>query len=548
MLGQMMQRPLLISGQVSYAAHYHGDTEIVSVETAGGEHRTNWREVEQRARLLGSALLGLGLKPGDRVATLAWNNFRHLEIYFGVAGAGLVVHTVNPRLGPDQMTYIFNHAGDRVLFIDRTFLPLLGAIRSRLDKLEHVYLMGGRDDQDASQHPGLGFYEDLVATGNDTWQWPRLDENTAAGLCYTSGTTGDPKGALYSHRSTVLHSLAVALPDSAALSALDSMMPVVPMFHVNAWGLPYAAAMVGAKLVLPGPRMDGASLKDLINREGVTFAAGVPTLWRGLLDALRKSGDKVPTLNRTIIGGSACPPSMIATFRDDYGVRTIHAWGMTETSPIGSACTLLRKHQELPVAEQQAIQTSQGRPPFGIDLMVGDADGNPLPADGKTRGQLYCKGPWVIESYFNVGTPPPHKQGWFPTGDIATIDGDGYIRIVDRTKDVIKSGGEWISSVELENVAAAIPELAIAAVVAARHEKWDERPLLIAVKAEGQNPSEADILKYFEGRVPKWQIPDAVVFVDALPLTGSGKVLKRKLRDQYGDYLLQKAGAQPARA
>ncbi len=538
MLGQMMNQPLLISSQIRHAARYHADGEIVSVETGGGLHRTNWGEVEQRARRLGSALLGLGLERSDRVATLAWNNHRHLEIYFGVSGAGLVCHTINPRLFPEQLVYIFNHAEDKVLFIDKTFLPLIEALQDKLPKLEHVYLLGDKDDEAAAKVPGLKFYEDLIDQGDDGFEWPEFDENTASSLCYTSGTTGNPKGALYSHRSTVLHSMAVALPDSLALTARDCLLPVVPMFHVNAWGIPYAAAMVGAKVVLPGPGLDGDSLKNLINSEEVTCAAGVPTLWQGLIGALKKAGEKVPTLTRTVIGGSACPPSMIATFRDDYGVDTLHAWGMTEMSPVGSVSTLLHKHMALSPEEQAAIRAKQGRPPFGVDLMVGDEEGNERPMDGETQGDLYAKGHWVISGYFNVDTPAPHKQGWFPTGDIATLDPNGILTIKDRSKDVIKSGGEWISSVELENIAMGMDQVADAAVIAAKHAKWDERPLLIAVKAEGQDPSEQDVLAGFEGKVASWQVPDAVVFVDELPRNATGKVLKTKLRDEYENHLL----------
>ncbi|MCH2558795.1 MAG: long-chain-fatty-acid--CoA ligase [Alcanivorax sp.] len=538
MLGQMMNQPLLISSQIRHAARYHADGEIVSVETAGGVHRTNWGEVERRARRLGSALQSLGLQHSDRVATLAWNNHRHLEIYFGVSGAGLVCHTINPRLFPEQLVYIFNHAEDKVLFIDKTFLPLIEALQDKLPKLEHVYLLSGKDDEAAAKVPGLKFYEDLIEQGDEDFEWPEFDENTASSLCYTSGTTGNPKGALYSHRSTVLHSMAVALPDSVALTARDCLLPVVPMFHVNAWGIPYAAAMVGAKVVLPGPGLDGDSLKNLINGEQVTCAAGVPTLWQGLIGALKKAGEKVPTLTRTVIGGSACPPSMIATFRDDYGVDTLHAWGMTEMSPVGSVSTLLHKHMALSPEEQAKVRAKQGRPPFGVDLMIGDEDGNEKPMDGDTQGDLYAKGHWVISEYFNVDTPAPHKQGWFPTGDIATLDPNGILTIKDRSKDVIKSGGEWISSVELENIAMGMDQVADAAVIAAKHAKWDERPLLIVVKAEGQDPSEQDVLAGFEGQVASWQVPDAVVFVDALPRNATGKVLKNKLRDEYENHLL----------
>tara|TARA_R110001606_G_scaffold171956_1_gene317982 strand:- start:1555 stop:3165 length:1611 start_codon:yes stop_codon:yes gene_type:complete len=535
----MMQQPLLISAQIAHAARYHGDGEIVSVDTEGGLHRTRWSEIERRSRRLASALTGLGLKQSDRVATLAWNNHRHLEVYFGVSGAGLVCHTINPRLFPEQLVYIFNHAHDRVLFIDKTFLPLIAAIRDKLEHLEHVVLLGGKDDEAAAKVEGLEFYEDLIEAGDETYAWPAFDENTASSLCYTSGTTGNPKGALYSHRSTVLHSMAVALPDSLGLSARDCILPVVPMFHVNAWGIPYAAAMVGARLVLPGPGLDGDSLKNLINDEKVTLAAGVPTLWKGLIDSLKKAGEKVPTLTRTVIGGSACPPSMIATFRDEYGVDTLHAWGMTETSPVGSVSTLLHKHLALSAEEQAAVRAKQGRPPFGVDLRIADADGNELPRDGDTQGDLYARGHWVIDAYFNVDTPAPHVEGWFPTGDVATLDENGIVTIKDRSKDIIKSGGEWISSVELENLAMGMEGIADAAIIAARHEKWDERPLLIAVKEEGQDPSEQEILDAYQGQVASWQIPDAVVFVDQLPRNATGKVLKRTLREEYDGYLIK---------
>jgi fatty-acyl-CoA synthase len=535
----MMQQPLLISAQIAHAARYHHDGEIVSVETTGGIHRSNWGEVERRARRLASALTNLGLKQSDRVATLAWNNHRHLEVYFGVSGAGLVCHTINPRLFPEQLVYIFNHAEDRVLFIDKTFLPLIAAIRDKLTRLEHIVLLGARDDEAAATVAGLEFYEDLIDAGDEAYAWPEFDENTASSLCYTSGTTGNPKGALYSHRSTVLHSMAVSLPDSLGLSARDCILPVVPMFHVNAWGIPYAAAMVGSRLVLPGPNLDGDSLKNLINGEKVTLAAGVPTLWKGLIDALKKAGETVPTLTRTVIGGSACPPSMIATFRDDYQVDTLHAWGMTETSPVGSVSTLLHKHLTLSLEEQAAVRAKQGRPPFGIDLKILDGNGNPQPHDGETQGDLYAKGYWVINGYFNVDTPAPHVDGWFPTGDVATLDGNGIVTIKDRSKDIIKSGGEWISSVELENLAIGMEGIADAAIIAARHEKWDERPLLIAVKEEGQDPSAEQVLAAYQGQVASWQIPDAVVFVDQLPRNATGKVLKRTLREEFGEHLMQ---------
>ncbi|WP_097460593.1 long-chain-fatty-acid--CoA ligase [Mangrovitalea sediminis] len=539
MLGQMMQQPLLISAQIAHAARYHHDTEIVSVETSGGKHRTTYGEVERRSRKLASALLDLGLEAGDRVATLAWNNYRHLEIYFGVSGAGLVCHTINPRLFADQLVYIINHAQDRVLFVDKTFLPIVQGIRDRLEHLEHLILLSAEDADASEALPGIGFYDELVERGSEDYVWPTFDENTASSLCYTSGTTGNPKGALYSHRSTVLHSLAIALPDSMCLSARDCMMPVVPMFHVNAWGIPYAAAMMGCKLVLPGPNLDGVSLKNLINGEQVTIAAGVPTLWQGLISALKESGETVPSLNRTVIGGSACPPWMIESLYRDYGVETLHAWGMTELSPVGSVNTLLHKHSRLSEDEQLVMRRGQGRPPFGIDLKIMDDQGNDLPRDGQAQGDLYAKGHWVINGYFDVADAPPHRDGWFPTGDVAVIDADGYVTIKDRSKDIIKSGGEWISSVELESLAAGFEGIADAAVIAAKHPKWDERPLLIVVPEASSTLTEDDVMALFEGKVASWQKPDAVIFVEALPRNATGKIRKNQLREIYEDYLLK---------
>lgn len=538
MLGQMMTSALTISSLIDHAARYHAETEVFSVNTGGGVETTNWGEVGANSRRLGDALTKLGLDAQARCGTIAWNNRRHMEIYFGVSGAGLVCHTINPRLFPEQLVYIINHAEDKVLFIDTTFVPLVAAIRDKCPKLEHIVLMEGRDDAAAAQIEGLLFFDDLVASGDAGFEWPEFDENTASSLCYTSGTTGNPKGVLYSHRSTVLHALASNLTDCIGYSATDVVLPVVPMFHVNAWGTPYACAMVGARLVMPGPGLDGPSLVNLIDTYKVTTALGVPTIWLGLLGEAEKVGSKLETLTRTVVGGSACPPSMIDAFRDTYNVDTIHAWGMTEMSPLGSSNQPLAKHKDLPIEEQRKLRENQGRPPWGVELKVVDDEGNELPNDAVAQGDLMVRGHWILDSYFGKTREETLTNDWFDTGDVATLDPDGYLSIKDRSKDIIKSGGEWISSVDLENIAIGHPKLADAAVIGARHVKWDERPILIAVAAEGEAPSQEEILAIFEGQIAKWQIPDVVVFTDVLPRNATGKVLKRNLREEFGEVLI----------
>ena len=476
------------------------------------------------------------MAPKTRCGTIAWNNRRHLEIYFGVSGGGYVCHTLNPRLHPDQMTYIVNDAEDRILFFDRTFAPAVAALKERFASVEHYVLMSPRDDEAARMIDGLIFYDELIADGDPSFEWPRLDERQSSSLCYTSGTTGSPKGVLYTHRSTLLHTLAGNQPDGLALSAKDTVLPVVPMFHVNAWGVPYIAASVGSKLVLPGPGLDGASLVKLIDDHAVTIALGVPTIWMGLLDALATSGSKAQSLTRAVVGGSALPPSMIPTFRDAYGVELIHAWGMTETSPLGTLNQLLQKHQGLPAETQATVRLGQGRPPFGVELRTVDEAGTVLPNDGKTQGDLQIKGLWIVDTYFKKDASALTDDGWFDTGDVATIDLDGYMVIRDRSKDIIKSGGEWISTVELENIAIGHPAIANAAVIAARHEKWDERPVLVAMKSG--EVSEEQLLAFYDGKVASWQKPDKVVFVDALPLGATGKVVKVKLRERYASVLM----------
>lgn len=541
MTGKMMYQQLTIGSLIDHAGKYHSETEVVSVETTGGLTRSTWGQVAANSRRLASALDKLGLAEGERCATIAWNNVRHLEIYFGVAGGGMVCHTINPRLFPEQLIYIINNAEDRVLFVDKTFLPIVAKLSAHLDTVRHVVLMGPRDEDAAAQFDGLLFYDELIESGDVDFVWPDIDETAPSSLCYTSGTTGNPKGVQYSHRSTVLHSLAGNQPDGIAISGKDTVLPVVPMFHVNAWGVPYISAATGAKLVLPGPGLDGDSLVDLIDGENVTLSLGVPTIWLGLLAALDKRGSSAPSMTRTVVGGSAMPPSMFAEFRDKHGTELIHAWGMTETSPLGTLNQLLQKHGALSTEEQAELRVSQGRPPFGVDLRIVDEKAQPLPHDGETQGDLQIRGHWIVESYFGEETSALTKDGWFDSGDVATIDTDGFMTIRDRSKDIIKSGGEWISTVELENIAISHPGIANAAAIAARHEKWDERPIIIAVRAESGEVTAEEVIAHFDGKIARWQTPDAVIFVEELPLGATGKVLKNKLREQFGDHLIGKA-------
>jgi len=547
MLGQMQSQPLLISSLIVHAERHHPTGEIVSRRVEGDIHRTNWAEIARRSRQVANAVDGLHLAFGDRVATLAWNGYRHLELYFGVSGTGRVLHTLNPRLHPEQLAWIVNHADDRAVLFDMSFLPLVQAVAKHCPGVKHWVALCDADKLPAdSGIPGLLSYEAWMGSCSDTYTWPDLDENTASSMCYTSGTTGNPKAALYSHRSTILHAYSGALPDSLNLSARDTVLPVVPMFHVNAWGIPYSAAATGCKLVFPGPAMDGKSIYELIESEKVTMAAGVPTVWQMLLGHMQAGGLKFSTMKRTVIGGSACPPAMIYTFNEQYGVTVLHAWGMTEMSPLGTVCTLKNEQLSLSPEEQTKVLLKQGRAVYGVDMKIVDQDGKELPWDGKAYGDLLVCGPWIIASYFKGEGGDPLRydeagKGWFPTGDVATIDPAGFMQITDRSKDVIKSGGEWISSIDVENIAMAHPAVAMAACVGMKHPKWDERPIIVVMKKPGTEVSRDGLLAFYEGKIAKWQIPDDVVFVEAIPLGATGKMQKMTLRQQLKDYVLPTA-------
>ena len=537
----MMDMPLLISDLIRHADRVHGDTEIVSRTVEGGTHRYNYREAHARAKKLARALGSLGLAMYDRVGTLAWNGFRHFELYYGVAGRGAVIHTINPRLSPDQIAYIANDAEDKYVCFDLTFAPLVEKLAPRLETVKGFIALTDRAHMPRERIPNLLCYEELLERERPEFEWPSFDERTAAALCYTSGTTGNPKGALYGHRSTLLHAFAAALPDVFGLSARDVALPVVPMFHVNAWGLPYSCALTGTKLVFPGPHLDGKSLHQLFESEGVTLSAGVPTVWFGLLNYMKESGQRFSTLKSVLTGGSACPPAMIRTFQEEYGVEVRHAWGMTEMSPIGTVGRLKAKQLAMSEAQRYAVQAKQGFLLFGVDMKIADDRGGEQPRDGKSAGELLVRGPWVIREYFKGAGGDPLRRdesgvGWFPTGDVGTLDDDGYLTITDRAKDMIKSGGEWISSIELENLAVAHPAVAEAAVIGVKHPKWGERPLLVAVKRPGQELSKEELLRVYDGKVPRWCIPEEVVFVPELPHTATGKLSKLTLRRQFADY------------
>jgi 3-(methylthio)propionyl---CoA ligase len=534
MLGAMSERPLLISAILTHSATYHGDTEIVSRTAEGAVHRYTYAEAEGRSKRLARALLRLGIKPGDRVGTLAWNTFRHFELYYGTSGIGAVCHTINPRLFDDQILYIINHAADRLLFLDMTFVPLVERLAPQFPKDCRIVLLSEAE----TSLPVLGVYDDLIADQSEEFEWPEFDERTAASLCYTSGTTGNPKGALYSHRSTVLHAYGASLPDAMPISARDTVCPVVPLFHACGWSVAYTAPMNGARLVLPGPRLDGPSLYELFEAEGVTVSLGVPTVWLAFGAHLSGADRRCSALRRVFSGGSAVPRSLIEAF-ERHGIEMVHAWGMTEMSPLGTVAALKGKHLRLEREAQRAVKAKQGRPPFGVELKIIDEAGRMQPHDGKSVGELLVRGPWIVDGYFNdaaASAEAIENDGWFHTGDVATLDPDGYMQITDRRKDVIKSGGEWISSIDLENAAVAHDDVAEAAVIAVPHPRWGERPLLIVAPHTGRRPDRDGLIALLARQFPRWMLPDDVVIVPELPHTATGKLMKTRLREMFRDH------------
>ena len=542
MLGQMQDWPLLVHKIIDHAARYHGEREVVTRTVEGPIARTTYREIQARAQRCAKALTRLGIKTGDRVATLGWNTARHLEAWYGIAGIGAIYHTLNPRLFPEQIAWIANHAEDRAIMFDACFLPIVEEMAPKLKKMKHYIVLTDAANMPASKIKGLIAYEDLIARAGGKFEWKDFNENTACGLCYTSGTTGNPKGVLYSHRSNVLLALMAGQGGSMGLKPEDCVLPVVPMFHANAWGLAFTAPMLGAKLVMPGPKLDGASVYELLETEKVTATAAVPTVWLMLLQYLEANNLQLSTLKRVLIGGSACPRAMIETFERKYGVDVTHAWGMTEMSPLGTMSHLKPGMEKLPREKKLDYKCKQGTAMFGVEMKITDDRNKPVPEDGKAFGRLKVRGPAVAKGYFKgEGKAAFGRDGWFDTGDVATVDAQGYMTIVDRSKDVIKSGGEWISSIDIENLAVGHPAVAEAAVIGVAHPKWDERPLLIIVLKAGKTATRADILKYLEGKIAKWWMPDDVIFVDDIPHTATGKIQKTVLRERHGRHRLPTA-------
>ncbi len=539
MLGLMQDWPLTVDRILEHAAHWHGEREIVSRSIEGPIVRTTYGEMEQRARRLSKALQELGVQNGDRIATLAWNSGRHMEAWYAVMGMGAVCHTLNPRLFVEQLCYIINHAEDKVIFSDLTFLPTLLANRDNMPSVKHFVVMTDAEHMKGVDFPGALCFETLIEQATPDIAWGGFDENQACGLCYTSGTTGHPKGVLYSHRSNFLHTLTTLQTDVMGLSARDTILPVVPMFHANAWGVAFSGPAVGAKLVMPGARMDGAAIHELLETEGVTFSAAVPTVWQMLLQHLQATGETLTTLKRVVIGGSAVPEAIMRAFHDDYGVEVTHAWGMTETSPLGTQATPNARIAALPYEEQLKYRLKQGRAPLGVQVKLTDDAGQTQPNDGSTFGRLKVRGPFVVREYFRgEGGEILDEAGYFDTGDVATIDEMGFMQITDRAKDVIKSGGEWISSIEIENIACSHPKSALTAVIGVTHPKWDERPLLLVKLKPGETATREEYLAFLDGKIAKWWMPDDVVFVDDIPLGATGKIDKKIIRQTFADYVL----------
>ena len=535
----MQDGQLLISGLIEHAEIYHTDTEIVSRTVEGPIHRYTLKDAANRSRKLANALGKLGLQQGDVVGTLAWNTFRHFELYFGVSGIGCVVNTVNPRLFPEQLTYIINHAANKYLFVDLTFVPLVESISDSLEGIKGIIVLTDKEHMPETELKNVICYEELIADEPTEYDWPVFDENTASSLCYTSGTTGNPKGVLYSHRSTLLHTWIVSSGNVGKVSSSSVILPVVPMFHVNAWGIPYASAMFGAKLVLPGPMMDGASIFELIDQEKPDLLMGVPTVWLGLLQYLNETNQTLDSVTTALVGGSAAPRAMIQEFEEKHDVFLMHGWGMTEMSPLGTATSRTAEMDNMDIESRYDLQEKQGKAFFGVEMTIADDEGNELPKDGIAFGRLLVKGPTIVERYFKANESSLDENGWFDTGDVAKIHPEGSMEIVDRSKDVIKSGGEWISSIDLENAAVGHPEVAEACVIGVLHKKWDERPLLLIVKVDGKDPSKEEILTFLEDKVAKWWMPDDVIFVSELPHTATGKLLKTDLRDEYKEHLIK---------
>lgn len=544
MKGLMQDWPLSVTTIIDHAARFHGEREVVTRTVEGPFHTTNYKEIHLRARKVAQALEKIGAKQGDIIATMAWNTHRHLEAWYGIMGMGAVCHTLNPRLFAEQLVYIANHAEDQFILVDLTFVPVLEAVADQLKTVKGFIIMTDRAHMPETTLKNAHCYEEIVEAETGDYTWAEIDENDACGLCYTSGTTGNPKGVLYSHRSNVLHALIGGSADVMGLRSVDVVLPVVPMFHANAWALAFSAPMAGAKLVMPGSKMDGESIYELLDNEKITTTAAVPTVWLMLLQHLQKTGAKLPALNKVIIGGSAAPRTMIETFEREYGAEVVHAWGMTEMSPMGTLGALKAGMEDFTTDQLLDVKVKQGRAVYTVEMKITDDDGVELPWDGKAFGHLMVKGPAVAGSYVKgEGGNILDADGWFDTGDVATIDESGYMQITDRAKDVIKSGGEWISSIELENTAVGHPDVAEAAVIGIVHPKWDERPLLICVAMEGKNPTKEDLLGYLEGKIAKWWTPDDVVFVDEIPHNATGKILKLALREQFKDYVLPTAGA-----